>query len=337
MFELTAENTNPAVQNNGIRNADFEFNLLTMNMLQKLQIEKYCLNFLLKCRGLKRPPPSLRCTGFKGLEETERIELISSVETDSLRKAIAIKQKKVKVLENSVKLVKDLMPLSNSQQKAWKKRFNKKIAFYKTKEGSDWSIWPRKFETQREKSKRRKYQTQRNMRRKQKEVEKRAANHLKLGDVRVLVDLPIPPEAIAVLGKGPGFVPTPSQDVSELRLDARRATNKIVYFANALGKEATTEQSLVLSEEQVQIDNNIEECPFSVPYKLRTTNYFQSSLHNNDTEMIMAVHHITTQANCFKRCKTGSELKMNLSKLEEKGLQWLQKNGTKFKNMYLSS
>ena len=36
MFELTADTPMPAVHNNGTRNKDFEFKLLTMNMLQKL-------------------------------------------------------------------------------------------------------------------------------------------------------------------------------------------------------------------------------------------------------------------------------------------------------------
>ena len=34
-----------------------------------------------RCTILKRPPPTLRCTGFKALDEKRRIELISKLAT----------------------------------------------------------------------------------------------------------------------------------------------------------------------------------------------------------------------------------------------------------------
>ena len=105
---MTVETPMSAVNSCRTRNNHFSSNLLTDNMLQKLQKEKYSLNFLLKCRGLKRPPPSLRCTGFKALDEPERISLISSVETESLKKAIADKQKKIKLLEYSLNKNKNI-------------------------------------------------------------------------------------------------------------------------------------------------------------------------------------------------------------------------------------
>ena len=49
------------------------------------------------------------------------------------------------------------------------------------------------------------------------------------GDVRILVDIEVPPEAIAVLGKGLGYVPTPSldslkQDLTHTKLQIRLRT-----------------------------------------------------------------------------------------------------------------
>ena len=55
---------------------------------------------------------------------------------------------------------------------------------------------------------------------------------LKTGSVRILVDKVIPPEAILVVGKGLGFVPTSAQNPIEIRLDARRVAKRLTQYAN---------------------------------------------------------------------------------------------------------
>ena len=77
----------PLAQPDGTREKHSKFNKLSTNVHQNAQIEKYKLDFLLEMRTIKRPPPSLRCTGFKALEEEERISLISEIETKSLQNA----------------------------------------------------------------------------------------------------------------------------------------------------------------------------------------------------------------------------------------------------------
>ena len=77
-----------SVHKNRSINNSLRYPKLAMNPFQKIQVERFRLDFLLKCRGIKRPPPSLRCTGFKALEEEERIDMISKVETTVLNKAI---------------------------------------------------------------------------------------------------------------------------------------------------------------------------------------------------------------------------------------------------------
>ena len=234
---------------------------------------------------------------LKALYENERIHLLSSIETESLKIAIKIKQKKIKLLENSLKTNKEDNPsLSNSQKRNLNKHFNKKIKFYKAKESTDWRLWPKKYEkpSKKEKSRREKYLTYRNVKRKQKEIERRAKHHIEGGDVRILVDFDVPPEAVAVLGKGLGFVPTPSQDISELRLDARRTANKVAHFANNLEwSSETTDEDVANPNSTVEPAEN---SPFSLPKKLRVPNYFQARLHSTDPEMNMAIQHITTQA-----------------------------------------
>ena len=64
------------------------------------------------------------------------------------------------------------------------------------------------------------------------------------GSVRILVDSTIPPAAIAVLGKGLGFVPTPKPNQVELRLDARRLVNKLLY-KNPAPNECPSEETSV--------------------------------------------------------------------------------------------
>ena len=115
------------------------------------------------------------------------------------------------------------------------------------------------------------------------------------------MDFEVPPEAIAVLGKGLGFVPTPSHDTTELRLDARRTANKVVQFANNLEWKSDTINHDDVS--LIQTEDVHEESQFSLPKKLRIPNYYQSRLESTDPEMMMAVQHLTTQANAFKNYK----------------------------------
>ena len=143
------------------------------------------------------------------------------------------------------------------------------------------------------------------------------------GDVRVLVDLQVTPEAIVVLRKGLGFVPTPSPDTIEARLDARRVTNKITYLANRLKKE---EQTCNESQDQLtQLAEDVPEEYFTLPKNLRQPNYFQAYLKSTDPEFVTTLNYINTKANNIGH--TSKKRKpMNLSVIERRGLKWLQKN-----------
>ena len=74
---MRVENPNPTLKPTmrGIKHS--KFNMLSTTALQKVQIEKLRLDFLLKRRIRKGPPPTLRCTGFKALQEEDRIKMIS--------------------------------------------------------------------------------------------------------------------------------------------------------------------------------------------------------------------------------------------------------------------
>ena len=141
-------------------------------------------------------------------------------------------------------------PLSKTQGRKWRRHFNQKVLFYKEKEAQEYLMWPKKFVNQSDakKDKLKKRRTFRNIRRKEKKIKEKADMILADGDVRILVDLEVPPEAIAVLGKGLGYVPTPSLDSIETRLDARQVTNKITYLASRSNTvEANDEENERLS------------------------------------------------------------------------------------------
>ena len=55
---------------------------------------------------------------------------------------------------------------------------------------------------------------------------------LTYGSAVILVNDTVPLGAIALLGKGLGFIPTPKLNIEESRLDMRLVTNKILYHSH---------------------------------------------------------------------------------------------------------
>ena len=66
---------------------------LPENPLQKLQVRRYCLDYLLKCTKLKRPPQSLRASGLNGLPKQKKLAILSEMETKALSVAIQLRKK----------------------------------------------------------------------------------------------------------------------------------------------------------------------------------------------------------------------------------------------------
>ena len=179
---MTVDTPIATVHRTRTRNQRFQFNTLTMNSLQKLQVEKIRLTFLLRMRARKRPPPSLRCNGMKALDEPVRIAMISKVETTALCEAIKRKKKDILLMEKSINMLDhNVFPLSGHQKKKWKKHFNQKLAFYREQEVTVWKLWPsksEKYQTDQKKQKRKMSRALRNARKKRKLIEKRAQYHL---------------------------------------------------------------------------------------------------------------------------------------------------------------
>ena len=136
-------------------------------------------------------------------------------------------------------------------------------------------------------------------------MEKKATRILQEGEVRNLTDRPIPPEAI--LGKGFGFVPTPSPDPEELPLDTRLVVNQI-----NLSSVPSTEERITTVVEDHKKD------------KLRVPNYHPTNL-SNDRALKQAAEHLSTKANTIDSMKSHPE-PPNLSQAELRGLEWLRRS-----------
>ena len=117
------------------------------NLLQSLEIEKICLDFLHKCKYRKRPPQSLRVNGCNGLPFSQKILLISKIEKEILLQAIKNKNEEIERLEDRYanhRYKNTMTGLSNTQRTLWKRKYNKKIVFYKKQETEKWRFWPDK-------------------------------------------------------------------------------------------------------------------------------------------------------------------------------------------------
>ena len=85
----------PPVQenNNETRNGNHSPNR-PENPLQQLQVRRYCLDYLQKCRKLKRPPQSLRASGLNRLPQNTKLQTLSEAETKALCIAIQLKKRR---------------------------------------------------------------------------------------------------------------------------------------------------------------------------------------------------------------------------------------------------
>ena len=89
----------------------------------------------------------------------------------------------------------------------------------------------------------------------------------------ILVETPeIPLGAISVLSKGLGFVPTPTIDVMQTRLDMRRTINNIVSSSrrSSYSSNSSNEPLSDCSDDSKQL---IDEAGFKLPSKLKKKNY----------------------------------------------------------------
>ena len=273
----------------------------TKNVQQSLEIEKLRLDFLHKCKYRKRPPQSLRLNGCNGLPFLQKIQLISKTENEILLRAIKNKQVEINRLQeqySSHRNKSTMKGLDKMQLRNWKLHYNKKLQFYKKQEEAKWKFWPAKTKKQRR---------TKGHDRKKRYIIKRSQQILESKQVINLTNFPIPPEAVVVLNKGLGFVPTPKKvDIEELRLDTRQFTNRVALHAINSQRE----------EEE-------ETFTPSLPSKLKNISYKIIKPPTTDARTNNLINNITNRVDSIKPGQK-PEKNMNLSKHELEGLTWLQ-------------
>ena len=131
--------------------------------------------------------------------------------------------------------------------------------------------------------------------------------------------LRIPNEAISVLSKGPGFVPTPKFDREKFRLDATNCENRLGAAAiktaayNAQSSNDDTNQSL----------NEESALPLlKVPKDLMQTDIISQRPRSSDNAVELIRREIREFGNSDP--KNFEIPKKNLTALENKGLSWLK-------------
>ena len=164
-----------------------------------------------------------------------KLKYFSQFETILLNHQIAAKDMKIKEL---IELSKDepLSRLPAVDRKKLYKHFRKKLKFYELQDTTRWATWPEKeviqSQTQKQKMKKKDRNFKKRQKRRSRKTRYLAKKAIESGSVVVLVNKEVPPGAIALLGKGLNYIPTPKENIMEEQLDMRLNTNRILNTAN---------------------------------------------------------------------------------------------------------
>ena len=123
----------------------------------------------------------------------------------------------------------------------------------------------------------------------------------------VLVEEVVPLGAIAALGKGLGFVPTPKSNPLDERLEMRQNVNRVL----AASQKQTSDQDFTPTLEPI-------------PTQLRHSSYSQRLPVADRHVNTLIERLVTDHDSLLKNFETDKNLKSNLSKDERDGIKWLQ-------------
>ncbi len=199
--------------------------IIRYSVPQQLQYEKLRLDFLKKCRLLKRPPQSLRVSGANGLDNAVKLALLSKMESEILEKAIQqkiilIESLSNRLRENPADYLNVQHHLPKKDKNGITKHFKKKLNFYTTQQETKWKAWPVKQAKSTKRSRTTNYKKKNRKRRNF--VQKLADKAVKQNIVIPLVDFEVPAGAIVLLSRGLGFVKAPNLDKLDVQLDIQK-------------------------------------------------------------------------------------------------------------------
>ena len=148
--------------------------------------------------------------------------------------------------------------------------------------------------------------------RNRRKVEKLARKALESGNVVILVDVEVPNSAVTVLSKGLGFVPTPTVDIHQTRLDLRLAKNRIIRASKKNLRDPLP----------ASLDNEPDHNTFSLPSKLARI-YYGTVSPTRDQPVNELLEQIEVDLDARLSKPRPPTPKVNLSKAENLGLKWL--------------
>ena len=282
------------------------------NVATQIALERNILWFLQKCQFFKRVPQSLRVSGMNALPDEKGKLLIQEFETKALQCAIEEKNILILELEEKRRLQNVADDVDWRFVASKKKKLVKKLAFFEECELTKWKEWKKKIVGSSSivvgnisVAFSRKYKRKvRNRRRKllKKEYAIKNAAHYALDNnlVRNLTDVDVPLFSIAILSYGPGFIPTPSLDTNQFKIDAQNAANKQVWAA-------------MFKDSADNTDNN-------VPLSLLKNDVTASAPVVPD----YVVNQVRDKIKDFANNVNPARCKSKLNKFEVEGLKWLE-------------
>ena len=160
---------------------------------------------------------------------------------------------------------------------------------------------------EKEKLKKKNRNFKKRQKRKDRRTKRAAKKAIESGSVIVLVEEDVPLGAIAALGKGLGFVPTPKSNPLDERLEMRQNVNRVL----AASHKQTSDQDFTPTLEPI-------------PTQLRHSSYSQRLPVADRHVNTLIERLVTDHDSLLKNFETDKNLKSNLSKDERDGIKWLQ-------------
>ena len=286
------------------------------NELTVLRLERNRLSLLENTLPLKRPVQRLRANGLMGLPEKDRMELLQWVETKANIRAIQLKKIEIKKVRAKLKVMKDVKLEPDNQLLDYhKEKLNNKLKFLKSCDNTKFKSWqPKKTShpagsingfigaMRKKVDRKNKRKEKRKLKKDQKKRDSlilRSKEAIENNHVVNLTDIDIPDYSIAVLGYGPGWIPTPSYDSLQYRIDGHNVANKLAW------------QSLLQSSA-------------TSPNSDLPANLLKKTLTSICTEVKdPVIGQIKSEINNFVENSNPPGLMSNLNRYEREGLSWL--------------
>ena len=304
------------------------------NLITTIHLEENRLNLLKKSLRFKRPIQSLRCRGFKALENSKLY--IQSCETRANLKAIEEKSRHIKMLKRELdnyykrisndannSLDENKMKVDNKLVYLQRQKHLKKLRHLQYLDETKWSDWSSKKVTVlnvesydqlkcSRKQKRKLKAARRKLVKSERALVERGKYAIKKNLVINFTDIDIPLPSIAVLSYGPGWIPSPKFNQLKFKISGINCANKLAWSALFSKSQEENQNSEVASQTRyMSIPNALlrnevtTECS---TVKDKSVSYVKESIIKFASELT-----------------TPRKIVSNMNRFENEGLNWLLK------------